>query len=45
MNEKLRRHALEITAESIRRVLPDYEASRRWLRENGGALLERLPER
>ncbi len=29
----------------IRRVLPDYEASRRWLRENGTALLERLPER
>ena len=29
----------------VRRVLPDFEASRRWLRDNGGALLERLPEK
>jgi len=29
----------------LRRVLPDYERPRRWLRENGGALLARLPEK
>ncbi|MBQ9248780.1 MAG: M48 family metallopeptidase [Oscillospiraceae bacterium] len=29
----------------VRRVLPDYEDARRWLRENGGALLARLPEK
>ncbi|MBR1455799.1 MAG: M48 family metallopeptidase, partial [Oscillospiraceae bacterium] len=29
----------------VGRVLPDYGVRRRWLRENGGALLERLPER
>ena len=28
----------------VARVLPGYEASKRWLRENGGALLARLPE-
>ena len=29
----------------VRRILPDYQASRRWLRQNGEALLERLPEK
>jgi predicted metal-dependent hydrolase len=28
----------------LRRVLPDYEAARRWLRQNGGALMARLPD-
>ena len=28
---------------NVRRVLPDYERSRRYLRENGAALMARLP--
>ena len=28
----------------VRRVLPDYEAHRKWLKENGGALIARIPE-
>ena len=28
----------------VERVLPDYAASRRWLRQNGGSLMARLPE-
>ena len=27
----------------VRRVLPDYEAARGWLREEGGSLMARLP--
>ena len=29
----------------VERVLPDYREARRWLRENGEALMARLPER
>ena len=28
----------------VEKVLPDYEASRLWLKTNGGALIKRLPE-
>ena len=28
----------------VERVLPDYAASRKWLRQNGGSLMARLPE-
>ena len=28
----------------VQRVLPDYASARRWLRQNGGALLAKLPE-
>ena len=28
----------------VERVLPDYKDARRWLRQNGGALMARLPE-
>ena len=37
-------HSARFWAE-VRRVLPEYQASRRWLRENGAALLDRLPDR
>ena len=30
--------------EEVGRILPDYAASRKWLKENGAALLARLPE-
>ncbi len=30
--------------EEVRRVLPDYERARRWLRKNGNALMARLPD-
>ncbi len=29
----------------VKRVLPDYEQSRRWLRQNGAELMARLPEK
>ncbi len=28
----------------VKRVLPEYEVQKQWLRENGGALIRRLPE-
>lgn len=28
----------------VRRVLPDYDAARTWLRQNGGSLMARLPD-
>ncbi|MBQ9155969.1 MAG: M48 family metallopeptidase [Eubacterium sp.] len=34
-------HSARFWAE-VSRVLPDYEARRRWLKENGGALIERM---
>ena len=30
--------------DEVRRVLPDYERARRWLRKNGNALMARLPD-
>lgn len=37
-------HAARFYAE-VYRVFPEYERCRRWLRDNGGALLNRLPEK
>lgn len=37
-------HSRRFWAE-VRRVLPDFERARRWLKENGAGLLERLPEK
>ena len=31
--------------QQVERVLPDYAQARRWLRDNGGTLLDRLPEK
>ena len=36
-------HSPQFWAE-VRRVLPDFDTSRRWLRENGGELIGRLPK-
>ena len=36
-------HSARFWAE-VERVLPDYAAARKWLRQNGGSLLARLPE-
>ena len=36
-------HSARFWAE-VERVLPDYVAARKWLRQNGGSLLARLPE-
>ena len=36
-------HSSRFWAE-VERVLPDYPAAKKWLKENGGALLARLPE-
>ena len=36
-------HSARFWAE-VERVLPDYAAARKWLRQNGGNLLARLPE-
>ena len=30
--------------EEVRKILPDYEASKRWLKENGDSLIARIPQ-